>query len=337
MWARAVLFQDPRAQTWCRDSGLDINFRAAMGEQSGTSGGYLVPDSLEAAIINLRVQYGAARRLCRIIPMGSASTTIPVRTGGTTAYFGGENPDTGVKESEMSWGQAELVAKNLNALTRISNNLIEDAVIDVGAMVADEHAYAFAGKEDACMVIGDGSSTYGGIMGLNKLFEANYSTLKGCIAAASNTDTPQEIIAAELSSVMGRLPSYARVGATWLSSPTFDEMIFSRLMAAGGGNTTITLAGDITPAYLGKRREINEFMPSDSTADLTNLVAILYGNFKPACLIGDRRGIIIQVLREKYAEYNQIGVLGTERIDMNFRHAIGDSTKAGSVCALIGG
>ena len=67
----------------------------------------------------------------------------------------------------------------------------------------------------------------------------------------------------------------------------------------------------------GKPREINEYMPSDGSADLSNKVIVLYGDFKKACFLGDRRGITIQVLRELYAASGQISVLGTERFDFN--------------------
>lgn len=332
-WARAVIFNDRDAQRWCQDH--DIQSRV-MTEMGGSSGGFTVPDEMEAAITDLRVEYGAARRLCRIIPMGSAVTTIPIRTAGVTAYF--TNEQGSPTASDMTWGQAELVAKNLMAETRITTQLAEDAVIDIAAIVADEHALAFAAKEDACMLLGDGTSTYGGIRGINTMFEALPTTMKGAFVCATATaDTFAEVAAGDLSSVMAKLPSYARAGAVWLGSPASDEAIFSRLMAAGGGNTITTLQGGTGLTYLGRRREVNEYMPSDPSADLSNKVILLYGDFKRACLLGDRRGITIQVLRELYAVSGQIAILGTERFDFNCQYAVGDTTAAGSVCALIGG
>ncbi len=333
MWSRAVLFGDRDAQRWCLDQGLQSRVMAEMG---GASGGFTVPDELEAAITDLRVTYGAARRLCRIIPMGSATVQIPVRTAGVTAYF--VNEQGAPTASDMTWGQAGLVAKNLSAETRITTQLAEDAVVDIAAIVADEHALAFAAKEDACMLLGDGTSTYGGIRGINTMFEALPTTMKGAFVCATATaDTFGEVAATDLSSVMAKLPSYARSGAVWLGSPASDDAIFSRLMAAGGGNTLMTLQGGSGSTYLGKRREVNEYMPSDASADLSNKVIMLYGDFKKACFLGDRRGISIQVLRELYAVNGQIAILGTERFDFNCQFAVGDTTAAGSVCALIGG
>lgn len=329
MWARAVLFGDANAERWCKDNGLDVR---VMTSASGSAGGFLVPDVLEGAIIDLRAEYGVARRLAEFVPMSSGSCEYPVRKTGTTAYFPGQQSAT--TESDMEWGQAALVAKEVSALSRISISLSEDAIIDLGAKVADEHAYAFAVKEDSCMIDGDGTSTYGGIVGLKAKLET--SGMAGIYTTASGSDTPAEIIAAELSGVMGKLPSYARKGSSFVVSPEFDELIFGRLMAAAGGNTTATLAGEIMPAYLGRPRVVCEPCYSDPTADLTGKAFFFFGNFRQGVLFGERRGITVQVLRERYAEYRQIGVIGTERIDINC-HGVGDTSTRGPIVALIGG
>ena len=49
-----------------------------------------------------------------------------------------------------------------------------------------------------------------------------------------------------------------------------------------------------------------------------------------------RRGISIEVLRERYADQDSIGIKGTERIDINC-HGVGDTSTAGPIVALIGG
>lgn len=334
MWAQATLYGDPKAMAWCRDSGLDMRIQNAVSEATGAQGGYLVPESMETAIIDVRQQYGTARSLCRVKPMGTAGISHPVKISGTTAYFQGDKG--AMTESEQGWGQIQAVAKNLNALTKISNNMVEDAIIDIAADVANDHGIAFAQKEDACMIIGDGTSTYGGIVGINTLFEAD-ATLKGRYTAATNTDTFAEIISSELAGTMGLLQRNWRKNAFWLSSSVADDNIFTRLLLAAGGNTSVTLQQGAFQAFAGKPREINEYMPSDPTADLTGKVVLLYGDFSVACNIYDRRGMVVQVLKERYADENCIGIIATERIDMNFRHAVGTSSKPGPVIALIGG
>lgn len=330
VWAKAVLFGDEAAQRQAKDMGLDLR---VMTAGTATAGGYLVPEEMETGIIDLRAQYGALRRLAQIYPMGSGTLPIPKWGSGTTAYFAGEN--TATTESDASLGNVLLVAKEVSALTRFSQSLAEDAIIDMAAFVANEHAYAFAVKEDACFIDGDGTSTYGGIVGLKALLEV--SGMAGIYTAATNSDTPAEIIAAELALLMAKLPSYARLGARWLSSPAFEAAIFGRIKLAGGGNTIQTIGGGIVEqGVLGYPVTVCEPCYSNLTTDLTGKAMLFFGNFQQGVAMGERRGITVQVLRERYAEYRQIGVIGTERIDINC-HGVGDTSSPGPIVALIGG
>lgn len=330
MWAKAVLFGDETAQRQAKDMGLDLR---VMTAGTATAGGYLVPEEMETGIIDLRAQYGALRRLAQIFPMGSGTLPIPKWGSGTTAYFAGEQ--TATTESDATLGNVLLIAKEVSALTRFSQSLAEDAIIDMAAFVANEHAYAFAVKEDSCFIDGDGTSTYGGIVGLKALLEV--SGMAGIYTAATNSDTPAEIIAAELAMLMAKLPSYARLGARWLSSPAFEAAIFGRIKLAGGGNTIQSVGGAIVEqGVLGYPVTVCEPCYSNLTTDLTGKAMLFFGNFQQGVAMGERRGITVQVLRERYAEYRQIGVIGTERIDINC-HGVGDTSTAGPIVALIGG
>lgn len=329
MWARAMFYNDEKAVRWCIDNNLNLR---VQNSDSGSAGGYLVPEGMESAIIDLRVQYGALRQLAEYWPMSSGTLPIPVLVSGTTAYFPGQIAAT--TESDAVWGEVNLTAKDLSALTRISNALVEDATIDLAAKVARLHAEAFAQKEDECFIDGDGTSTYGGITGLKAKLEA--AGMAGIYTTATNSDTPAEIIEGEISGLMSKLPMIARRGAVFLSSPTFDELIFGRLMRAAGGNTTTTLAGEVVQAYSGKPRVLCEPCYSNPTTDLTGKAMAFYGDFGRGVALGERRGIVVQVLRERYAEYRQIGVIATERVDINC-HGVGTTSAVGPIVALIGG
>lgn len=330
IWAKAVLFGDVAAQRQGKDMGLDLR---VMTEGTATAGGYLVPEEMETGIIDLRAQYGALRRIAQLFPMGSGTLPIPKWASGATAYFAGE--ETATTASDAALGNVLLVAKEVSALTRYSQSLAEDAIIDMAAFIANEHAYAFAVKEDSCFIDGDGTSTYGGIVGLKALLET--SGMAGIYTAATNTDTPAEVIAAELAMVIAKLPSYARMGARWLCSPAFEAAIIGRLKLAGGGNTIQTIGGAIVEQGMaGYPVTVCEPCYSSLTDDLTGKAMLFFGNFQQGVALGERRGITVQVLRERYAEYRQIGVIGTERIDINC-HGVGTTSAAGPIVALIGG
>lgn len=327
-WARAQIFGDADARAWCNDNSVELR---AMGEGVFTKGGAVVPTEMSQAIIDLREIYGVVRRLVRVIPMGSDSLIVPRRTGGVTAYFVGEN--TEITASDKSWDQVQLTAKKLGALCKLSSEYAEDAVIDVAADLANEMAYAFAVKEDDCWLNGDGTSTYGGIWGIrSKIIDGTHTA--GAIDAASNHDTFAEIDADDLLSVIGALPVFAEANAKWLISKRGKALVHDAITTAAGGNNMTDLAGRRVNSYLGDEIVVSQKMPTVLT-DLSDVVMALYGDFRLSTTMGDRRGFNVMVLRERFAELDQIGIMATERFDI-VNHDLGSTTEAGPVVALIG-
>lgn len=329
-WLLATIGQSAKAQKWCAERGILVEQRV-LTTGVGSTGGYIVPDEMEQSIIDLREAYGLARRLARRRPMASDTKSIPKRTGGITAYFI-EEDNSGVTASDKSWGNVNLVAKTLAALTLISKNLEEDAIIDVVDDLAQEQAYAFALKEDQCWLIGDGTSTYGGMQGLITLMEATaYASRPD---AASGHDTFAEYDNADLTATMGAVADFAGLNPVWLCSKLFDNVVLNRLKAAAGGNSMLTLEGRPRPQYLGYDVHTSEIMPKVLT-DLSDKVNALFGDFSQSSTFGDRRGIMIEVLRERYAEKMQVGVLAHERFHI-VNHDLGSTTVKGPVAALYG-
>lgn len=326
-WILGFLYGNEKSKQWCREHGVyDV-----AGEGVNTKGGFLVPEQFTQAIIDLREEYGVFRRECRVMPMSSDSMTIPRREGGITAYFVGENDE--VTASDKSWGQVQLTAKKLGALCKYSSELAEDAIISIADDLANEMAYAFAEKEDDCGFNGDGTSTYGGIHGVRtKIIDGNHTA--GAVDAASGIDTFAEITATDLATAMAALPQYAHRSAKWYCSQPAFELVFSRLTAAAGGNTIDTLAGMVQPRYLGYPIVISQKMPT-STGDLSNVAMLLFGDLRLAATMGDRRGIRAKISEDRYLEYDQVGILGTERFDINV-HDLGDTSTAGPIVALVG-
>lgn len=80
---------------------------------------------------------------------------------------------------------------------------------------------------------------------------------------------------------------------------------------------------------------IAQVMPAGASTDYSNLAMLVYGDLMMGATLGDRMGFEVQVLRERYAEYRQTGIIATERMDINV-HGLGDASNAGPIVALIG-
>jgi len=303
-WLMATIMGDATSRQWCRDKGIEMRVQT---EGVATAGGFVVPDVMERAIIDLREQYGMFRQNARVIPMSSDHSIIPRRTGGVTAYFVGETD--AITASDKSWNQVELTAKKLGALTRMSTDLSEDAIINIADDLAQEMAYAFAIKEDACGIDGDGTSTYGGMIGMRtKMVDGNHDG--SYVAATTPATTYAQIDNTELIAMIGALPMYARSGAKWHCSPEAKAGIFDRLSLAAGGNNASDLGAGATAKYAGFEIAEAAGMPSTMA---NGLIALWLGDMSLSSTLGDRRGITLKVSSERYLEYDQIGIQATER------------------------
>jgi HK97 family phage major capsid protein len=334
-WLTASFAKDPivreQALTWCQANGLGNAVIKYQSEGINTAGGFLVPQEFSTAIVDLREEYGVFRKHARVMQMSSDSMNIPRRSSGLTAYYVGENSQ--ITESQKGWDQITLTAKKLGCMTRLSTELAEDSAINVADDLAREMAYAFAQAEDAAGWNGDGTSTYGGIMGVRTKFTAGVGSFVGAVDLTSGTDTFVELTTNDLVKVMAALPAYARRGAKWFISQAGWDAGFQRLMAAHGGNTTTTLAGAVNHSFLGYPVVIDQTLPGNVTTNDSPM--FFFGDLSMAARLGSRRDIRVLVSDQRYMEYDQIAIQATERFDINV-HDIGDASTAGPIVAGMG-
>ena len=322
-WLLATVGGDTRAAQWCADNGIETR---ALATTTNSLGGYSVPEVLESTIIDLREERGVARRSLRVMPMSTDSHIIPRRASGLTAYFVAENAE--ITASDKGWDAVQLVARKLAVLCRYSSELNEDSILSIADDLASEIAYAFADKEDECGFNGDGTSTYGGIVGLKS------GTLAGSkvTAAAGNTGFGT-LDLEDFEAMVGKLPQYASAGARWYVSNVGWANSMLRLAEAAGGNTVAQIAGGAPKQFLGYPVEIVQVMNSTLGAQTSTDGLAYLGNLQLAATMGTRRGISIQVDGSRYFEFDQLAIRGTERFDINY-HERGTSTVAGPVIML---
>jgi HK97 family phage major capsid protein len=314
------------AGEWCQRNGIELRL---YQEDVNTTGGYLVPEEFGTDMIRLVEERGVFRRYANIVPMMSDTKSNPRRTGGLTAYFVAEG--AAGTESTGSWDRVGLIAKSLMVLTRLTQELSEDASISVGDSIAEEMAYAFAAKEDDCGFNGDGTSTYGGINGVKPKIVAATASI---FTAATGHDTWPELTLADFSGAIGLLPQYADMGnAAWFCHRTFWASVMEALAAAAGGNTKGDIAGPFSRSFLGYPVVISQVLPS-TTAVAT--VCAYLGDLRMSADFGDRRGITIamsdqaSVGGQSTFERNEIAMKATERFDINV-HDVGTTAVAGPI------
>ena len=322
-WCLAVLAGDTRAAQWCGEHGIETR---ALQTTTNSLGGYSVPDQMESAVIDLREERGVARRVLRVRAMAGDTLIVPRRTSGVTAYFVAENSE--ITASDKGWDAITLTARKLAVLTKYSSELNEDSILNIADDLAGEIAYAFADKEDECLFNGDGTSTYGGIVGLKSAIAAGST-----FTAATGNTAFSTLDLDDFEGMVGLLPQYAVAGARWYVSRAGWANSMLRLAEAAGGNTVAQIAGGAPLQFLGFPVEIVQVMNSTLTAQTSTSGLAYLANLDLAASMGSRRGISIAVDGSRYFEYDQLAIRGTERFDINV-HERGTSTVAGPVVML---
>lgn len=311
-------------------------------ENVNVSSGFLVPDEFQNDLIDLREKFGVFRQNAKIVPMASDTRSDPRRVAGLTAYFVGES--TAATLSDKQWDRVRLTAKKLMVLTKYSNELNEDAVLNIGDDLAGEIAYAFALKEDQCGFTGDGTSAFGGIVGVVnalKNLDPSPANIAGLVVSSGSgyAASYNSIVLSDFNKVVATLPEYADVpGETrWYVSKFFWGSVMQKLATAAGGNRVADLVGGVLEkSFLGYPVVVSQVMPKVSA---TSQVCALFGNLRLGARLGDRRLTTISMSEHALNAFEQdeIVIRGTERFDIVVHDVGNNAGVAGPVVGLITG
>jgi HK97 family phage major capsid protein len=326
MFLMAGLHGDAKAREYCKRNGIEVK---AQVESRNESGGLLVPIQYDNEMIDLREDYGIARRLLRNTPMTSDTLERKRRKGGLTAYPVGER---GAATASMKgWDDVTLNARRWAIMALMSSEWSEDSVINEADDLAGEMAYSFAQKEDDCAFNGDGTSAYHRIVGLGpalKSLSGTVANIAGLQVASGNAWS--EITKTDLTNLMARLPAYAHArGPRWFCSSAFYFSVIERLIDEAGGNSRVDVVnGKATYFYKGLPVEMSQSLP---LVESNSSIPLYLGVPQLAGMFGDRRGITIAqtteatIGDESMFETESAAIRATERFDINW-HDLGNAS-----------
>lgn len=299
-----------------------------LAMDSSTDGAFIIPE-FSTRLLSLVEQYGVAERELFKMPMGGSSLTFMRRTGGATVYLLTEN--TAGTETDMTVAQVTLNPQEWGCLTYIPRTLEEDAAVQIGELIAQEYARAFAEKLDDIVFNGDGTATYFGINGIRQRLATVNSVDDGGGLTLATGNAYSEITEADTLKLIGRLPEYAAPRAKHYCSRAFYWNVLVKLIMAKGGVTAMEFEGKRMLAYQGDPVVITQKMPR---VEANSQICHLYGDLASAGTLGLRRAFTVEQSREyKFAE-RQLAILGTRRVAINI-HDVGTATEAGPVVGLI--
>jgi HK97 family phage major capsid protein len=276
-------------------------------------------------------RFGKFRKNALVLPMESASALMPKMESDLTVICPGEGKD--MDKSDVGFSQIRLTPKTWCALAKVSTELSEDSVVALGEIIGMSIARSMARKEDLVGFVGDGTETYFGMKGIVGAFHSISSTISeiaGLVVGTGNAYS--ELVLSDFQLVVGLLPEQYDETAKWFMSKKFYYNVVWRIaQSAGVANIFEILSDKKSKYFLGYEVEFVHSMPS--TAANSQICAVL-GDLQAGAYLAERRSLLIEQSRDAYFGSNQLGIRGTERIDINC-FGVGDKTNPGSIVGLI--
>ena len=289
------------------EAGLETK---AIGSSSDSIGGYAVPEEIDAAIDRTLTAISPIRSVANVVKVGSAGYRKLITSGGTPSGWVGfeaARPET----NTPSFTEVVPASGELYANPAASQQMLDDAMFDVEAWLAQEIATEFARAEGKAFVSGTGASQPLGFLG-----SPNSAALDGVrpmgtlqtIGTGVSANFPASNPADKLIDLVQSLRSPYRQGAVFVMNSATASAIRKFKSADGAFLFQPSLAAGSPATLLGYPLIEAEDMPDISA----NSLSIAFGNFKAGYVIAERNATTI--LRDPYTHKPYVHFYATKRV-----------------------
>ena len=267
----------------------------AQGLKAGEkgAGGYLVPDSMEAQIVQTLAEENVMRRLATVIHMEDGERAVPVVRSMSEAQWLDENE--AMEMGAAGFEAARLKPRKLGLTIPVSNELLADAGVDMAAFLADSFARRIASGEEKAFLTGDGIKQPAGLLN---------SAQVGVTAAAPDALTADEII-----SLYYALDEQYRAKAVFLMHEDTAKALRT-LKDENGRYLWREALGGEPDRMLGRPVYTSRFMPKLAAG----AKPVVFGDLSKYW-IADRGNRTLRRYGEVFALRDQTAFVMTERVD----------------------
>lgn len=286
-----------------------VELKSLTGTTDG-AGGYAIPREIDARIDEALVAISPIRRIATVVRTGSAGYRKLIATGGMASGWVSETaarPET----TTPTFHEFVPPSGNLYANPSASQTMLDDAMFDVEAWVAQEVATEFARAEGAAFVSGNGTNRPKGFLSYavstqNDTARA-WDTLQYVAAGAAGAfaaSNPQDKL---IDLVHALRPPY-RQGASFVMNSATLAVVRKFKTSDGAYLWQAGLAADRPDTLLGYPVVDCEDMPDIATDSLS----IAFGNFRAGYLVAERDEI--GFLRDPYSNKPYVNFYANRRI-----------------------
>jgi HK97 family phage major capsid protein len=308
----------PDGSAYARLSGTE---QKALSEGTDTAGGFTVPPDVQAEMLVRTAQMAVMRRYARVqttnrdilqwFAVKANATYGSIYSSGFVGSWAGETP--AFTDVDPAFQRLDIPVKKLRVATKLSNDFIADSATNILSFMAQNGAENMALTEDLGFISGDGTALQPtGILNCGlTTFDVEGSTSNLILNTTSNTGSAPKIIAGAY-----KLPAQYVSNARWLMCRSIEGKV-AALVDANGRPFWAPNAGSgyapVPRQIQGFPVENSDWMPDDGTD--ANKV-LLVGDFSNY-IIAQRAQITSVVLRERFADTDQTGIILWERVGGN--------------------
>lgn len=275
----------------------------ALQVGTNSEGGYLTESVLERKFVASLDSANVMRGICTVLTAGSDRLIAVESSAGSAAWTSEEAAYT---ESDSAFDQKSFDGHKVGTIMKVSEELLQDSVFDVGAYVAETFGRRIGVAEEAAFVSGNNSGKPNGVF---------TAASTGVTAASASAITSDEVI-----DLYHSLSSAYRSKAAWLMADATAKV----LRKLKDGNSQYLwqpgLQAGEPDMLLGKPVYTSAGAPAiASGADVICF-------FDPSYYyIIDRGALSVQRLNELYAANGQVGFRGWHRTDGDL--VLGDAAR----------
>lgn len=277
------------------DSASRFWTERAAGLNSTDAGHFpeAIPTEISPIVDKLLLEYGNARRYCRVIP--NLQGTLQIKRRATRVTVAGQaRPDATVTPANGTYDGVSLSTKQISAITTVEEKLIFDTPINVVEEAVGDLVEAAAELEDDVLFKGAGTTAHLGFTGLK----------------TTTAGIGEETVAAASFGIDNMLnlqtrvhPSVIRRGDAGFFMHPYQ---FARLQQKKASTSGVYFFDPSSNSFKVGGYDIRFVHRMDSTAVATDN-PVNFGDLRRAVTIGVGRDVTLKVLTELYAAENSIG------------------------------
>lgn len=297
---------------------LEPEEQKALSEGSDTAGGFLVPPDVQAEMLVRLPQMAVMRKYARVVttsrdvlryPLVQAhATSGSIYSSGFVGTWAGETP--AFSDTDAAFGMFDVAIKKARVATKLSNDFVADAAVNVLAFLAQNGAENMALVEDNGFIAGDGTA-----LQPRGLLNSGITTVdvEGSTTDTISNSTSSTGSAPKIIDLCYALPSQYLPRARWLMRRSIEGKV-RKLVDAQGRFLWPALSGSGFAAaprdLMGYPIDNTEFMEADGA---NGRKVVVFGDLS-AYVIAQRAQISTVLLRERFADTDQVGIILFERV-----------------------